>query len=67
MDFYATLPCVSFAVYGQAALDPVFLKSVERQLAPALQGMTQEAAINYLLHFVQYAFQYKTDEEQVRL
>ena len=63
MDFYATLPCVSFAVYGQAALDPVFLKSVERQLAPALQGMTQEAAINYLLHFVQYAFQYKTDEE----
>ena len=64
VDFYATLPCVSFAVYGQAALDPVFLKSVERQLAPALQGMTQEAAINYLLHFVQYAFQYKTDEEQ---
>ena len=26
--------------------------------------MTQEAAVNHLLHFVQYAFQYKTDEEQ---
>lgn len=64
VDFYATLPCVSFAVYGQAAPDPVFLESVERQLAPALQGMTQETAINHLLHFVQYAFQYKTDEEQ---
>ncbi|CAK7056821.1 MAG: hypothetical protein BACD_02741 [Bacteroides rodentium] len=64
VDFYATLPCVSFAVYGQAAPDPVFLESVERQLAPALQDMTQETAINHLLHFVQYAFQYKTDEEQ---
>lgn len=64
VDFYATLPCVNFAIYGQAIPDPVFLKSVEQQLAPALQGMTQEAAINYLLHFVQYAFRYKTDEEQ---
>lgn len=64
VDFYATLPCVSFAVYGQAAPDPVFLESMKQQLAPALQAMTQEAAINHLLHFVQYAFQYKTDEEQ---
>lgn len=64
VGFYATLPCVNFAVYGQAAPDPVFLESVESQLAPALQGMTQEAAINHLLHFVQYAFRYKTDEEQ---
>ncbi len=64
VDFYATLPCVSFAVYGHAALDPVFLESVEKQLASSLQGMTQEAAINHLLHFVQYAFQYKTDDEQ---
>lgn len=64
VDFYTTLPCVSFAVYGQATPDPVFLESVERQLAPVLQGMTQEAAINHLLHFVQYAFRYKTDEEQ---
>lgn len=64
VDFYATLPCVNFAVYGQAVPDSVFMESVERQLAPALQGMTQEAAINHLLHFVQYAFQYKTDEAQ---
>ena len=64
VDFYATLPCVSFAVYGQAAPDPEFLESVERQLAPAIQSMTQEAAVNHLLHFVQYAFQYNTDEEQ---
>lgn len=64
VDFYETFPCVDFAIYGQAVPDPIFLESIRRQLAPSLQGMTQEAAINYLLHFVQYAFRYKTDDEQ---
>lgn len=64
VDFYATLPCVNFSIYGQAAPDPLFLESMKQQLAPVLKGMTQEAAINHLLHFVQYAFRYKTDDDQ---
>lgn len=64
VDFYETFPCVNFTIYGQAVPDSIFLESIKRQLEPVIQGMTQEAAINHLLHFVQYAFQYKTDVEQ---
>lgn len=64
VDFYATLPCVSFAIYAQAAVDDVFWQSAQQQLKPLLQGLSEENAVNFLLHFVQHAFQYKTDDAQ---
>jgi len=63
-DLYATLPCVNFAIYAQAALDETVWESLQQQLAPLLHGLSQEEAVNTLLHFVQFAFEYKTDEEQ---
>lgn len=63
-DFYATYPCVDFPVYAEAAIDETLWKSIEEHLTPQLKGLSQEEAINLLLHFVQNAFKYKTDEEQ---
>lgn len=64
VDLYATLPCVNFALYAQAALDETLWESLKQQIVPLLQGLSQEEAVNTLLHFVQFAFQYKTDDEQ---
>jgi hypothetical protein len=64
VDFYATYPCVEFAVYAEAAMDNLLVNSIVTQLKPKIQGKSQEDAINILLHFVQNAFEYKTDEVQ---
>lgn len=64
VDFYATLPCVNFSIYAQATLDETLWESLQQQIAPLLSGKSQEEAVNILLHFVQFAFEYKTDEEQ---
>lgn len=64
VDFYGTLPCVEFSVYAQAAVESGFWESVKRELAPLMQGMSEEDAVNFLLNFVQHAFEYKTDDEQ---
>lgn len=64
VDFYRNYPRVSFSVYAEAALDPVLLQSATEQLMPFIANKPQEEAVNFLLHFVQKAFQYKTDGEQ---
>ena len=62
--FLSTYPCVSFNYYAEAGLSDAFWQSVKQQIAPVLKGKTQEEAVNTLLHFTQYAFEYKTDNDQ---
>jgi hypothetical protein len=64
VNFYATFPCVDFSVYAEAPLDETFLNSIESQIKAKIAGKSQEEAINFLLHLVQYSFVYKTDQEQ---
>jgi hypothetical protein len=64
IDFYETFPCVDFAIYASAPLNKIFLQSAKEQILPKISGKSQEEAVNFILHFVQYAFQYKTDDEQ---
>lgn len=64
VDWYATYPCVDFSIYAEAALDGIFLQSVGRQIQPVVEGLSQEQAVNELLHFVQLAFDYMRDKEQ---
>lgn len=64
VDWYATYPCVDFAIYAEAALDESFRQSITQQIKPVLEGLTQKQAVNELLHFVQFAFDYKTDQVQ---
>jgi hypothetical protein len=62
--FDNTYPLVEFSVYAEAALDETLWKSIETQLKPNISGKSETEAVNWLLHFVQNAFQYKTDEDQ---
>lgn len=64
VDWYATYPLVDFAIYARAALDENFLQSIAQQIKPVLSGLSQEQAINELLHFVQFAFIYAKDRDQ---
>ncbi|MDR1407376.1 MAG: hypothetical protein LBJ23_04940 [Tannerella sp.] len=64
VDFYADYPCVNFTVHATAAPDEALLESIEAQIAPHIAGESQEEAVNRLLHLVQDAFDYMTDNEQ---
>lgn len=60
----STYPCVDFHIYAQAAPSEAFLQSVDNTLRPALQGKSQEAAVNLLLDMIQNGFKYMTDGKQ---
>jgi hypothetical protein len=64
IDFYEEYPCVEFSTYTDAPLDPLTLKSIEAAIRPEIAGKSQAEAVNWLLHFVQKAFEYKTDGDQ---
>lgn len=64
VDFYSEYPCVFYSVHAEAALDEVLLESIEEEILPVISGKSQEEAVNWLLHFVQNAFDYKTDFDQ---
>lgn len=61
--YYATCPCVDFDIYGTAPVDGELLNSLGRQLSPHIDGKSGREAVNYLLHLVQNAFRYKTDQD----
>jgi hypothetical protein len=61
-DFYATYPHVNFLVYADASPDELFLKSLRKNFLPVIRDKSQEEAVNFLLHFTQRAFSYKTDQ-----
>ena len=64
MDFYEDYPTVGWELYYQASLSD----EVRQQLYPVLKaeiaGKNKRESANILLHFVQTAFEYMTDQEQ---
>jgi hypothetical protein len=64
MDFFNDYLQTDLSVYARAAVDPVLY----RQLIPAIQkhlaGKNAEESLEWLLQFVQYAFEYRIDREQ---
>jgi hypothetical protein len=63
-DFYKDYPCVEFSTYAAAPLDPLMLKSIEDVIRPEIADKSQVEAVNWLLHFIQNAFEYQTDATQ---
>ena len=64
VNYFSTYPCVDFAIYGTAPVDSRMIDDLRRQLSPHIASKPQVEAVNYLLHFVQNAFRYKTDQDQ---
>lgn len=65
MDCYRDMPLINdWSFYACQPMD----KDIKRQIEPALKrvinGKNEREAANILLHFVQTAFEYATDEEQ---
>jgi len=63
VDFLATYPTVYFPIFAEADICEVTWRSIEAHIAPQIRGMSQENAVNWLLNFVQRAFDYKTDQD----
>jgi len=57
-------PQLDFELYFTTPPSPVARRSLTEALAPHLKGMTQEEGVDFLLAFVQKAFEYKTDKDQ---
>ena len=57
-------PLMDLQCYASSVVLPQFRATIEEQLLPQLQGMSQCDAADALLHFVQYVFGYEDDLEQ---
>jgi hypothetical protein len=64
IEFYKDYPLVDINVYFNAAVSVQAKESLAAALKPVTSGMDELKAVNFLLHFVQTAFAYKTDPEQ---
>lgn len=64
IELYKTYPQVDIEVYANARPSSVFCRSVEEAFKPYLHGLTEVEAVAFLLVYLQYAFDYATDDEQ---
>lgn len=64
IDFFKTYPQTDLSVFFNAVTSNLAKQSLVEALKPYTSQMNELKAANFLLHFVQTAFQYKTDDEQ---
>ena len=64
VNFYKDYPLCDIKVNFDAVPSPKFRESILNSFAPALQDLPDLEKANFLLSFVQNAFEYKTDQEQ---
>ena len=62
--YYKNYPQVDADIYANAAVSDAFKKSVIKEFTSLLKGKTEQEAVDILLNFMHYAFEYKTDDEQ---
>lgn len=64
MEMLRHYPQTDIPEYAKSNLVPAFRKDLLEQIRPQIQGLSQKDAANKLIHFVQHAFGYATDDEQ---
>jgi len=64
IELFSTYPQTDITVYANARPSDVFCRSVEEVFKPYLQPLSAVDAVDYLLAYVQYSFEYATDNEQ---
>ena len=64
IDLFRKYPQTELKVYFEAPVSPSASYSLLSALAPQVQGKSELEAVNFLLRFVQTAFEYKTDDQQ---
>jgi len=64
IDFYSDYPQGEIQIFFNAGISHAAKESLDRHLDSVIVGMDEITAANFLLHFTQTAFSYKTDGEQ---
>jgi hypothetical protein len=64
ISFYKDYPLVNMNVYFDAAVERHAVESLGEALIPLLKPLSEVDKVNFLLKFVQTAFQYKVDQDQ---
>lgn len=64
IDFMSTYPQADYEIFFNTPLDEKTYDDLSRELKKYINGMQASKAINFVLKFVQNAFQYETDSEQ---
>lgn len=65
MDYYKDMPLITdWAFYARQSMDEGLKRQIMPVLKNAVAGKGELDAVNVLLHFVQTAFEYETDEKQ---
>lgn len=64
IDFMATYPQVEYETFFNTPLEPQTTANLITALKRELDGKRASDAINFILHFVQNAFAYETDDKQ---
>ena len=64
IDYYKNYPQVDVDINANAAVSDVFRNSVMQQFKPLMAGKTEYEAVDILLNFMQYSFEYQEDDIQ---
>lgn len=64
IDLFQTYPQTEISVYANTPISSITRKSLEKELLPQLMNKTEWESVNFLLQFVQTAFEYKNDIQQ---
>ena len=62
--FFNDMPHTDLAVYADMPVDTAFAEKTCQGLGNRIAPLSQEDALNFLLHFTQSAFRYQTDGQQ---
>lgn len=61
MEMLRHYPAMNIPEYAQSSVLPDLRQEIIKQIRPQIDGMSKLDAVNALLHFVQYGFQYADD------
>lgn len=64
IDFYKDYPQADLNIYFDAPVSSETKESILENFKPVLSEMPEQDAVGFLLHFVQTAFRYATDQQQ---
>jgi hypothetical protein len=64
IKFLSTYPQLNLYLYFGSDVYKATATPLQRQLAAAMNGMSEQQAVNFLLRFVQTSLKYETDEQQ---
>ena len=63
-EFYKSYPLTELAVYLKNPLSDIAKQKFSNYFSPIFKKLSDQEKIDVLLHFIQYSFPYKNDEDQ---